>query len=387
MAIAVDSTSQGLTGYAGSLTYAHTVSGANAYLIALGAAAVGPDVVVSCTYNGVAMTRLGVAGGGIFSSRTYIYGIPLGTGDGVPHNIVWTFTVGDMAMDGKGISFTGVDQTAALEAFLDYANGYTQSPRAMAVDPPAGAMVVDYFAINGSPGGMTPGAGQTEIGTQTSLIPYRGAASYGLNDTSMSWTFAAGEYVASHAVAVLKPAGSGGGGDTVNPSMTGSLAVGTVTSTSIQVSWSAGTDNVAVTSYETSTNGTSWTDRGASLSDTFTGLTPSTSYTLRVRAKDAAGNVSSALSVTQSTDAALVYGFDTPPIKNNTGTLLASISGWTANVYSSTTGALVAQITEIGTDAAGVARVEHASLAEGATYSYEMVHPTYGRRLPLGTTS
>ena len=62
-----------------------------------------------------------------------------------------------------------------------------------------------------------------------------------------------------------------------------------VTSTSIQITWPSGADNVAVTSYETSLDGATWTDRGNVLVHAFSGLAASTSYTLRVRAKDAAG--------------------------------------------------------------------------------------------------
>jgi hypothetical protein len=106
------------------------------------------------------------------------------------------------------------------------------------------------------------------------------------------------------------------GPDTTAPTFTGSLTVGTVTPTSIQVSWSAGTDNVGVTSYETSLDGTSWADRGNVLTYTFNGLSASTSYTPRVRAKDAAGNASTPpLQVTQSTSAATD---STPPILTGT---------------------------------------------------------------------
>lgn len=97
-----------------------------------------------------------------------------------------------------------------------------------------------------------------------------------------------------------------GAADTTAPTLTGAITVGTVTSSSIQITWPAGADNVAVTSYETSPDGTTWTDRGNVLTYTFTGLAASTSYTFQVRAKDAAANVSTpALSVTQSTSAAV----------------------------------------------------------------------------------
>jgi chitodextrinase len=92
--------------------------------------------------------------------------------------------------------------------------------------------------------------------------------------------------------------------DTTPPTLTGSITVGTVTASSVQISWPAGSDNVAVTAYEVSSNGgTSYSNVGNVLTFTFTGLSPSTSYSFRVRARDAAGNVSSALSVTQSTNA------------------------------------------------------------------------------------
>lgn len=72
----------------------------------------------------------------------------------------------------------------------------------------------------------------------------------------------------------------------------------------------------------------------------------------------------------------------TPPLKNNTGTLLASLSGWTVNVYNASTGALVLRKTGLSTDAAGVLTITDAALVSGTTYAYEPVHATYGRRLP-----
>lgn len=91
--------------------------------------------------------------------------------------------------------------------------------------------------------------------------------------------------------------------DAQAPVMVGSLAVGTVTPNSIQVNWQLATDNIAVTGYETSLDGTVWTDRGNVQTYTFTGLTANTSYTPRVRGYDAAGNKATPISVTQTTPA------------------------------------------------------------------------------------
>lgn len=97
---------------------------------------------------------------------------------------------------------------------------------------------------------------------------------------------------------------TGPDGDTTKPELIGVITVGQKTNNSISISWPAGTDNVAVTSYEVSSNGgTSWTDTGSTaLTRTITGLTPLTAYNIRVRAKDGAGNVSdSPLAITTST--------------------------------------------------------------------------------------
>lgn len=124
---------------------------------------------------------------------------------------------------------------------------------------------------------------------------------YASNQTAAVETFTPGDKVLGLVSFVAAPAG-----DTTAPTITGSITIGTVTSTSIQMSWPAGADNVAVTSYEVSSNGgSSYADVGNVLTHTFTGLTASTSYGLRVRPKDAAGNVAvTPLSATQSTSSA-----------------------------------------------------------------------------------
>lgn len=115
------------------------------------------------------------------------------------------------------------------------------------------------------------------------------------------------------------------GGDTTAPVLTGSITIGTVTSTSIQMSWPAGSDNVGIAGYDVSSNGgTSWTQLGNVLTHTFTSLSASTSYQLRVRARDAAGNLSTpVLSATQSTNAAATATL-THAFRNNTNSALAN---------------------------------------------------------------
>ncbi|GAA3815885.1 exoglucanase CbhB [Cellulomonas soli] len=88
--------------------------------------------------------------------------------------------------------------------------------------------------------------------------------------------------------------------DTTAPTAPTGLTAGTITSTTVPLTWTASTDDKAVTGYDVYRNGT-LAGSTTTTSYTATGLTPSTAYQFTVRAKDAAGNVSAssaALSVT-----------------------------------------------------------------------------------------
>ncbi|MDQ4502194.1 LamG-like jellyroll fold domain-containing protein [Sinomonas sp. ASV322] len=98
------------------------------------------------------------------------------------------------------------------------------------------------------------------------------------------------------------------GVDSVAPTAPGSLAAGTPTKTTIPLSWTAATDNTGVAGYEYRANAGAWVSTGSTgTAFTVTGLTANTSYTIEVRAFDAAGNRGSAASVTASTQAAQTY--------------------------------------------------------------------------------
>ncbi len=84
--------------------------------------------------------------------------------------------------------------------------------------------------------------------------------------------------------------GSGSPPDTTPPSVPANVKVGSPTSSSLTVSWSAATDNVGVTGYDVLYGGTAHAVTGTSY--TATGLSASTTYAFQVRARDAAGNTS-----------------------------------------------------------------------------------------------
>ena len=85
--------------------------------------------------------------------------------------------------------------------------------------------------------------------------------------------------------------GNTGGSDTQAPSNPSALIASNITSTSVDLAWSASTDNVGVTGY-TIFNGSTQIGTSTSTSYNVTGLTAGTTYTFYVRAFDAAANTS-----------------------------------------------------------------------------------------------
>ncbi len=79
--------------------------------------------------------------------------------------------------------------------------------------------------------------------------------------------------------------------DTQAPTAPTSLASTSKTAVSISLSWNASTDNAAVTGYDVYAN-SAYKTTVSGTTATITGLTASTSYSIYVKAKDAAGNTS-----------------------------------------------------------------------------------------------
>ncbi len=106
--------------------------------------------------------------------------------------------------------------------------------------------------------------------------------------------------------------------DTSAPSVPSGLTASAASSSSIQLAWSAATDNVGVTGYLVfrGTNQIASLS-GASLGYTDLGLTASTGYSYTVKARDAAGNTSLASASASATTAAA-----SAPASVNTGTVI-----------------------------------------------------------------
>lgn len=91
--------------------------------------------------------------------------------------------------------------------------------------------------------------------------------------------------------------------DEAAPVFSGLLVVSGITATGFTATWPAATDNIGVVSYEFSvdTGDASYVNVGAARTRLVTALFPGTLYNIRVRAVDAAGNVSAPLTATMTT--------------------------------------------------------------------------------------
>ncbi len=84
--------------------------------------------------------------------------------------------------------------------------------------------------------------------------------------------------------------------DTTPPSAPGTPSFSSITMTSATASWAAATDNKGVVGYDYKVNAGAWQSLSNVLSVNLTSLTAATSYTVQVRARDAATNLGPASS-------------------------------------------------------------------------------------------
>lgn len=128
----------------------------------------------------------------------------------------------------------------------------------------------------------------TATGTTTALTGLTPSTAYSVTVVARD---AAGN-VSSASPAATFTTSAGQGGDTQAPSAPGTPSASVVTATSATLTWPAATDDVGVTGYTVQTGTGTPLATSTTTSVTLTGLTADTSYTVRVVARDAAGNVS-----------------------------------------------------------------------------------------------
>jgi chitinase len=163
-------------------------------------------------------------------------------------------------------------------------------------DLPSGATISSFWDASVTKTGNHVVA----VGTWNATLAVGGSASFG-------WIGAPGGVAPSNCSLNGASCSAGGTADTTPPTTPANLTSPSKTTTSINLSWGASTDSggSGLAGYNVYRNGAS-TPTGQTTGTTFadTGLTPNTTYTYTVRARDGAGNLSpnsNQISVTTNT--------------------------------------------------------------------------------------
>src|SRR5438046_929280 len=211
-------------------------------------------------------------------------------------------------------------------------------------------------------------------GTQSAPTGARSFANTGLSpSTTYSYTVAAYDAAGnlsaqSSSASATTPAPP----DTTPPTVPTGLTASAVSSSQINLSWTASSDNVGVSGRRGYRNGTQIATTGAT-SFANTGLSPSTTYSYTVAAYDAAGNLSAQSSSASATTPAPP---DTTPPSVPTGLTASAVSSsqinlsWTAS--SDNVGVSGYRVYRNGTQIAttGATSFANTGLSPSTTYSY-----------------
>lgn len=347
-------------------------------------------------------------------------------GDGLRHTIATTSAnatggnavAGKLYVDGAntGIAFTGGEggdaTISAINQLANSSTGYDFMYLVIFTDVLTDAEIADLHASVGNNNvfGLVTGAGPVAtaptgtvtIGTVTpastsASVPYSysgsdatgyqyrlnggAATALGASPATISGLTASTAYTLE--VRATNATGNGAwsavsnfttaapAGDTTAPTLSGVPSFSAITSSGYTVTWTAGTDAVGVTGYEVQVASGGWTNVGNVLTTGITGRTAGATETVQVRAYDAAGNRSAAISASVTLASAVVTGTITvtEPLKNNTGTLRASLSGIKAVVIRASDMVAVLTKTGLTTNASGLlSAISDANLVAGTQY-------------------
>ncbi len=184
------------------------------------------------------------------------------------------------------------DQVAQIETYSIEASPGPSVPAGLS----AGSLTPTGFTLQWEPSSGGVGTISYDVYQDTVLIGSSGSITYAVTNLSPSTAYVftvkardAEDNVsaASGVLNVTTPAVP----DISPPSIPLDLAASNVTTSGATLTWSASTDNVAVVGYEVSQNGV-LLDATVNPSYQATGLAQATLYQFRIRAKDAAGNLS-----------------------------------------------------------------------------------------------
>jgi hypothetical protein len=185
------------TGTTNTLTWSHTTNNQTNRILIVGVSirnTTGQTVVYpgGVTYNGVALTRLGVAQYSGTTARMemwYMLAPPVNT-----YTVSVTLTAA-AAMVGGSATFYNVDQVAPTGFVSNFGSSYGTDTAYVDVPSAPGELVVDTVAQQSSTSTLSTGSGQTNLwlnvtNTGSNSANVRGGGSYeaGATNVRMSWT-------------------------------------------------------------------------------------------------------------------------------------------------------------------------------------------------------
>jgi chitodextrinase len=288
-----------------------------------------------------------------------------------------------------GYSYTvqAVDAAGNASAQSNAASATTQgAPDTVAPTTPTGvsASAVSSSLINLSWAASTDNVGVTgyRVYRAGTLLATLGAVSTYQNtglaaSTSYSYTVQAVD-AAGNASAQSNAASATtqGAPDTVAPTTPTGLLASAVSSSQINLSWSASTDNVGVTGYRVYRAGTLLVTLGAVTSYQNTGLSASTGYSYTVQAVDAAGNASAqSNSASATTQAAADTQAPTVPtgLKGRAASSPTQINlTWNASTDNVGVVGYYVYLNDVPLATTTGTSFQHTGLTPGTTYNYRV---------------
>lgn len=305
------------------------------------------------TFDGVALTSLGGSTGVANSSYTCfeLLNPPSGTHNVRIENSIYAGY--DYLV--TAIPCSGVDQTTPHGTVVAYSSAGSASPRSSSVTTGVGGVAIAGVGVYPNAVGLTQGGGQTLLGGPTNYSSRQMMVSYLAGATSMGYSWSGSDQNGQFIVPINA---------TPVIELTGSLALdGFASSGAMAMHQSSMTGSVVVDSFGQS-------------GLLFVGAT--LLGTLSLGAIGLSGSLGPTPGVITS-----------PVLKNNTGTVLSSLTGVIANVYHATTGALIVRKTGLVSNGSGIVTISDSALVAGTSYVYEidLSGSALGRRLPVGVAA
>jgi chitodextrinase len=214
------------------------------------------------------------------------------------NSVTVTFSAAAGFPDIRIAEYSGINTTAPLDVTAVATGTGTTGDSGFATTSNANDLLVGSSYVTTGNTGPGTGYSQREIsGWDGDILEDRIVSAAGAYNATAPLS-PSGNWIMQMAAFKGASSGGGGGGDTTPPSAPTSLSATAISTSQINLNWTASTDNVGVTGYRVErcqgAGCTSFaqvgTPTGTSYSDS--GLTTSTTYVYRVRATDAAGNLS-----------------------------------------------------------------------------------------------